>query len=489
MATKKVAKSQAETQSEMLEALRSVSEEKNIPVEALIASIEGSLASAYKKAYGGTGDVRVVADLANSEFRVYAQKRVVQTALNPNTEVPWREARIDNPGINLGEAVEQEVTPSGFGRIAAQTAKQVLLQKLREAERVQVVSEYADKSGEMFRGQVYRMERGNIIVQIGKAEAILPRREQIQGENYRIGDSIYVFVVEVRQNMRGPSITVSRTHPGLVRQLFMLEVPEIADGIVELKGVAREAGQRTKIAVAANNPDVDPVGACVGPRGMRVGKVVAELGNEKVDIVRWNPDPITFISHALSPAQISKVILVEEHSNHSGENAGTATVIVAEDQQSLAIGKQGQNVRLAAKLTGWKIDIRTEKQYAEEQAKKMFDLDGNEDVLPAAVTVRQSKDEHSELFAIDAEGESAATSEGASTAETEGSSSQDVPQDLLPIGSSAPVEDVQSPVGAIETSAEDALTAGIDDTGDRASEAGSVTGGVSSVAPADSLNA
>ncbi len=280
---------------------------------------------------------------------------------------------MDSPGINLGDTVEKEVTPSGFGRIAAQTAKQVLLQKLREAERVQVVSEYADKSGQMFRGIVQRMERGNIIVAIGKAEAILPRREQVPGENYRFGDSIYVYVVEVRPNLRGPSITISRTHPGLVRQLFVLEVPEIADGIVELKAVTREAGQRTKIAVAANNPDVDPVGACVGPRGMRVGKVVDELGNEKVDIVRWNADPIAFITNALSPAQISKVMLAEDSSG--GDNAGTATVIVAEDQQSLAIGKQGQNVRLAAKLTGWKIDIRTEKQYAEEQAKKMFAVD------------------------------------------------------------------------------------------------------------------
>ena len=294
MATKKAIKTEAETQSDLLEALKRVSDEKSIPVEALVGSIEGSLASAYKKAYGGTGEVRVAADLATNEFRVFAQKRVVQTAMNTNTEVAWREARVDSPGINLGDTVEKEVTPSGFGRIAAQTAKQVLLQKLREAERVQVVSEYADKSGQMFRGVVQRMERGNIIVAIGKAEAILPRREQVPGENYRFGDSLYVYVVEVRPNLRGPSITISRTHPGLVRQLFVLEVPEIADGIVELKAVTREAGQRTKIAVAANNPDVDPVGACVGPRGMRVGKVVDELGNEKVDIVRWNADAIAF---------------------------------------------------------------------------------------------------------------------------------------------------------------------------------------------------
>jgi transcription termination/antitermination protein NusA len=396
MAMRKMVKSQAETQSELLDALKRVSDEKAIPLETLVGSIEGALVSAYKKAYGGTGAVRVKADFAANEFRVFAHKLVMQTALNPNTEVSWREARVDNPGINLGDVVEQEVTPSGFGRIAAQTAKQVLLQKLREAERIQVVSEYADKSGEMFRGAVQRLERGNVIISIGKAEAILPRREQVPGENYRFGESLYVYVVEVRNNMRGPSITVSRTHPGLVRQLFMLEVPEIADGIVDLKAVAREAGQRTKIAVAANNPDVDPVGACVGPRGMRVGKVVAELGNEKVDIVRWNADPILYITNALSPAQISKVILTED--GHTSNDAGTATVIVAEDQQSLAIGKQGQNVRLAAKLTGWRIDIRTEKQYAEEQAKRMFEVD---ETPLRPVTTRESKDEHSDIFSVD----------------------------------------------------------------------------------------
>jgi len=407
MATKKVLKTEAESQADLLESLKRVADEQSIPVEALIATIEGAIASAYKKAFGGTGAVRVVADFEKSDFRVFAQKLVVQTVLNTNTEIAWRDARADNPGLNLGDAIEREVTPQGFGRIAAQTAKQVLLQRLREAVRHQVVSEYSDRAGQMFRGIVQRSERGDIVLSIGKAEAILPRREQIPTEHYRTGDSIYVYVIEVRQNFRGPSIRVSRTHPGLVNQLFQLEVPEIADEIVELKAVAREAGQRTKIAVAASNPDVDPVGACVGPRGMRVGKVVAELGNEKVDIVRWNADPIAYLSNALSPAQISKVILVEQEGSDS---AGTATVIVAEDQQSLAIGKQGQNVRLAAKLTGWRIDIRTEKQYAEEQAKKMFDVRGAD---APAVTVRESRDEHAELFAVDENGGSETHGENA----------------------------------------------------------------------------
>lgn len=394
----KPVKTEAEVHGNMLEALQSVADEQNVPVEAIIDSIEGALVSAYKRAYGGTGAIRVAHNFETSEFRVFTQKRVVQTVENPDIEIAWREARVGNPDINLGDEVEKEVTPSGFGRIAAQTAKQVLMQRLREAVRFQVASEYADKSGHAFRGTVLRLERGDVIVQVGKAEAVMPRREQVPGEHYRFGETIYVYVLDVRTGFRGPQVRVSRTHPGLVQQLFEREVPEIAEDIVQLKAVAREAGQRTKIAVAASNPDVDPVGACVGPRGNRVGKVVAELGNEKVDIVRWNADPITFISNALSPAQILKVILTDDKGK-DGEAEGTATVIVAEDQQSLAIGKQGQNVRLAAKLTHWRIDIRTEKQLAEEQAKKMFDASYGQ--LEAPTVVSESKDEHADLFSLD----------------------------------------------------------------------------------------
>jgi N utilization substance protein A len=416
MAAKTRAKSQAEQSSEMLEALKHVSDEKGIPVEALIASIEGALVSAYKKAFGGTGAVRIEADFETSEFKVFAQKRVVQRAMNPNVEIAWREAREANPGINLGDTVETEVTPAGFGRIAALTAKQVLLQKLKEAEREQVVSEYRDKEGQMFRGVVQRIERGDVILAIGKAEAVLPRREQVPGEGYRFGDQIYVYVTDVRHSFRGPSISVSRTHPGLVRQLFTREVPEIAEGIVELKNVSREAGQRTKIAVAAENPDVDPVGACVGPRGMRVGKVVGELGNEKVDIVRWHSDPVQYISNALSPAQISKVILREEAEKEGGAH-GTATVIVTEDQQSLAIGKQGQNVRLAARLTGWRIDIRTEKQYATEQADKLFREEEPTAAEEGVKTVTVENDPYAALFATEEGSEASAAETNSETQE------------------------------------------------------------------------
>ncbi|MEO6908165.1 MAG: transcription termination factor NusA, partial [Abditibacteriaceae bacterium] len=390
---------------------RSVAEEKGIPQDALVASIEGALVSAYKKAFGGTGTVRISADFEANNFRVFAQKLGVQRALNPNTEVSWKDAKIDTPEINLGEIIEREVTPDGFGRIAAQTAKQVLLQNLRDAEREQVVSEYQDRMGEMFRGVVQRTERRNVILSIGKAEAILPVREQTPGEGYRFGDAIFVYVTDVRPSQQGPSIIVSRTHPGLVRQLFTREVPEIKEGIVELKSVAREAGQRTKIAVVADNPEVDPVGACVGPRGMRVSDVVAELGNEKVDIVRWNEDPIQYISNALSPAQISKVILSEDEEPADSRDKGTATVIVTEEQQSLAIGKQGQNVRLAARLTGWRIDIRTEKQYAEEQAKQL--LSGER--ANANKVVRESPDALAGIFQVNGEDETVAEAKAEET--------------------------------------------------------------------------
>jgi len=396
--TKKVVKTEQESRTEMLDALRMVSEEKNIPVETLVESIEGALVSAYKRAFGGVGQVRIEADFSKSDFRVFATKLVVQKVANANTEVAWREALEQDQNVNLGDYMEREVTPAGFGRVAALTAKQVLMQKLREVERVQVASEYADKQGQLFRGTVSRLERGDVIMQVGKAEALLPRKEQAVGESYRFGDSYFIFVVDIRPDAGsyGPALVVSRTHPGLLKNLFTREVPEIAEGIVELKAVAREAGQRSKIAVWAQNPDVDPVGACVGPRGNRVAKVVGELGLEKVDIIRWNADPAAFITNALSPARVLSVQLKEDRTGASGP--GTATVIVSEDQQSLAIGKQGQNVRLAAKLTGWRIDVRTEKQFAEEQAKKMFSVRGEPVPSTGVTTISSPLDA---LFAIE----------------------------------------------------------------------------------------
>jgi N utilization substance protein A len=410
--TKKVVKTEQETRTEMLDALKMVSDEKNIPVETLVESIEGALVSAYKRAFGGVGQVRIEADFGKSDFRVFATKLVVQKVVNANTEVAWREALEQDPSVNLGDYMEREVTPAGFGRVAALTAKQVLMQKLREVERVQVASEYADKQGQLFRGTVSRSERGDVIMQVGKAEALLPRKEQAVGETYRFGETHFVFVVDIRRDgdSRGPTLVVSRTHPGLLKNLFTREVPEIAEGIVELKAVAREAGQRSKIAVWAQNPDVDPVGACVGPRGNRVAKVVGELGLEKVDIIRWNTDPAAFITNALSPARVLSVQLKEDRTGATGP--GTATVIVAEDQQSLAIGKQGQNVRLAAKLTGWRIDVRTEKQFAEEQAKKMFSVRGDNPLASNVTSVSSPLDS---LFAIEDTGQTVAVGASANS--------------------------------------------------------------------------
>ena len=447
MATsKKPVKTEQESKTEMLDALRMVSEEKNIPIETLVESIEGALISAYKRTFGGTGQVRVAADFARNDFRVFATKLVVQTVNNTNTEVLWRDAREQDPAINLGDTMEREVTPAGFGRVAALTAKQVLMQRLREAERSQVASEFSDKAGELFRGVVQRFERGDVVMLVaGKVEALLPRKEQATGEQYRFGESYSVFLVDTTNSYdsRGPALVVSRTHPGLVRNLFSREVPEIKEGIVEIKAVAREAGQRSKIAVSAENPDVDPVGACVGPRGNRVAKVVGELGNEKVDIVRWNADPKEFITNALSPAEARQVMLAPDAER---PGTGTATVIVSEDQQSLAIGKQGQNVRLAAKLTGWRIDVRTEKQLAEEQAKKMFTVGAK---IGEEAEFRPLPSALDNLFKLDEEAEAG---------------TENAPAEASDLGSAAPLEDVVSPVGDVPAQTSQVTTDGATDS-------------------------
>jgi transcription termination/antitermination protein NusA len=341
---------------DFLEALRQIEKEKEIPLDVLLTTIESALETAYKKNYAATGDVRVRVTSSKAGFKVFCQKDVVEEVENDHTEISVEAARKYNPDAILGSCVEIEVTPENFGRIAAQTAKQVVVQRIREAEREHVYEEFGERVGEVVTGTVSRKEQRNAFVNLGKVEALLPPAEQVPTEPYRFGDRLKVYILEVRRTPRGPQVVVSRTHPTLIRRLFELEVPEIVEGIVTIKSVAREAGARTKIAVTSSDDKVDPVGACVGHRGSRVQAVVNELYDEKIDIVRWNADMAKYIGESLSPAKATSVTVTEE--------TKTALVVVPDSQLSLAIGKSGQNVRLAARLTGWRIDIRSEGQLA-----------------------------------------------------------------------------------------------------------------------------
>lgn len=341
---------------DFLDALRQIEKEKDIPLEVLLSTIESALETAYKKNYAATGDIRVRVTSSKGGFHVYCQKDVVEEVQNEHTEITVQEARQYDPDVSPGDMIEIEVTPENFGRIAAQTAKQVVVQRIREAERERVYEEFGERVGEVLTGTVQRREQRNVYVNLGKLEALLPPAEQVPTEPYRFNDRIKVYVLEVRRTPKGPQVVVSRTHPSLIRRLFELEVPEIAEGIVTIKSVAREPGARTKVAVYSTDDKVDPMGACVGHRGTRVQSVVNELYDEKIDIVRWHEQIDKFIAESLSPAKAMSVSV--------DEKTKTALVIVPDNQLSLAIGKSGQNVRLAARLTGWRIDIRSEAQMA-----------------------------------------------------------------------------------------------------------------------------
>lgn len=360
---------------DFLEALQQIAKEKDIPLETLIETVESALATAYKKNNATSGEIKVRIDSnrgAAVPFKVYCEKQVVEEVANDYSEISLEEARLLNPDILVGEIVTLDVKLGDFGRIAAQTAKQVVVQRIREAERRKVFDEYNERIGEVVTGTVQRREGRNVIIGLGKLDALLPSQEQVESEPYRFNDRIKVYVLEVRDTNKGPQVIVSRTHPSLIRRLFELEVPEIADGIVTIKSVAREPGARSKIAVMSRDEKVDPVGACVGHRGSRVQAVVNELYDEKIDIVRWNADMASFIGEALSPAKAVKVTV--------NEDAKSAFVIVPDNQLSLAIGKAGQNVRLAARLTGWRIDIRSEAQVARAALMAMTEpLDDEED--------------------------------------------------------------------------------------------------------------
>ena len=345
---------------EIFAALRQLEKERGIPVDYMVEKITQALVAAYKKDRDGYTD-NVYVELTEDAMRMYAQKEVVDEVITPATEVTLDAARKVDPHAQLGDLVNVEIKTQAFGRIAAQTAKQVIIQGIREAERGMIFDTFSSKEHEILSGSVLRADptSGDLIIRLtggsDKTSALLSRSEQVPTEHYTEGDMIRVYVVEVRRSNRGPQVIVSRTHPGLVKRLFELEVPEIASGAVEVKSIAREAGSRTKIAVYAAEANVDPVGACVGPRGGRVGAVVDELHGEKMDIVVWSEDPCQFVASALSPATVLSVSLLP--------GAGKACrVVVPDDQLSLAIGKEGQNARLAARLTGYKIDIRPASQ-------------------------------------------------------------------------------------------------------------------------------
>lgn len=343
---------------ELIQALSEIEKERGIPKAALVEAIKSALNTAYKKNFGTSQNVSVEFNEITGEVRVYSQKKVVSEVQDPRLEVGIEDARELYPDSQEEDMVYVEATPGNFGRIAAQTAKQVVIQKLREAERSMIYEEFLDREGEIVTGTVQRVEARTVYVALGRTEGIMLPPDQIASERYTVGQRIKAYVYEVKNTPKGPNIFVSRSNPFFLRRLFEMEVPEIYDGVVEIKSIAREAGSRSKIAVYSLDEKVDSVGACVGPRGLRVQNIVSELGGEKIDIIKYDRDPERYIANALSPA---KVIAV-----YTDEESKVATVVVPDYQLSLAIGKEGQNARLAAKLTTWKVDIKSESQFAEE---------------------------------------------------------------------------------------------------------------------------
>ena len=345
---------------EFLQTLKELAYEKGIDEELLFETIDAALSSAYKRNFNSAQNVRIALSRETGAFHVFAIKKVVEEPENDIEYISLAQAHAINPDYEVGDVVEIEMTPANFGRIAAQTAKQVVMQRLREAERGIVYDEYMNRTSDIVTGIVQRVEGRNVFVDIGRAEAVLMATEQLPTEEYNYGDTLRAYIIEVKRTARGPQIILSRTHPGLLKKLFELQVPEIQEGVVEIKSIAREAGSRSKVAVHSTEERVDPIGACVGPHYMRVQAVVDELAGEKIDIVKWSDDPATYIANSLNPAKVISVAVNEAEK--------VSRVVVPDYQLSLAIGKEGQNARLAAKLTGWKIDIKSESQAQELMA-------------------------------------------------------------------------------------------------------------------------
>lgn len=351
-------KEQAIDNKELILALEDLEKEKGIKKEYLLESIETALVTAYKRNFDSLENVRVEMDPKTGATHVYSMKEVMKNANDEATEISLKEAQKINPDLNEGDTVEIEIIPRNFGRIAAQTAKQVIIQKLREAEREIIFTEFNDRKGEIVSGLIQKADHNIVVMDLGKLEGVMPTKEQIPTEKYHVNDKIKGYVLEVEKGAKGaPQVIVSRSHPDFVRKLLEFEIPEIYEGVIEIKSVSRDAGYRSKVAVYSPDPNIDPVGSCVGQKGVRIQNVINELNGEKIDVIEWNEDPSIYIAAALLPAQILAVDIKEEEK--------FAQVIVPDDQLSLAIGKSGQNARLAARLTNWKIDIKSETQFRE----------------------------------------------------------------------------------------------------------------------------
>ena len=389
--------------SALFEACEQLEQEKGIGKDVIIASLCDAMVTAYKKhikAKDAT-NIEAILDEQSGEIGVFRTKVVVEDVEDDDTEISLEDAKEIDDEVELEDEVKIDVTPEDFGRIAAQSAKQVLTQRIREAERKMVLDEFMDKKGTLTTGIIQRIEHKNVIVAIGKTEAVMPVKEQIPGEYYKPGSRIRVFVLNVKDTPRQLQVIVSHAHAEIVRELFELEVPEIEDGIVEIKSIAREAGFRTKIAVASNDPEVDCVGACIGPRGSRIQTIIGELRNEKIDIVRYSDDPVEYIVNTLSPARVVSVDILEED-----EYEKDALVIVPDDQLSLAIGRGGQNVRLAHKLTGWKIDIKSVSQAESMELNQSFETQNFEEESTEEETDEELFDEeviNEEEYGVDEE--------------------------------------------------------------------------------------
>ena len=343
---------------EFIEAMDELEKERGIKKDYLIESLEAALVTAYKRNFDSVDNVKVTIDDITGEIHIYSVREVVEVSEDPLLEIGLEDAKKIDSGYNIGDVVNLEIKPKDFGRIAAQTAKQVVIQKIREVERDMTYNEYNDKKGEIVSGLIQKADGGIVVMDLGKLEGVMPLKEQVNTEKYRVNDKIRAYVINVERGAKGnPQVIVSRSNKDFVRKLFEFEIPGIYEGLIEIKGISRDAGSRTKVAVYSKNENIDPVGSCVGQKGVRIQNIITELNGEKIDVIEWNEDPSIYIAAALLPAQVMAVDINEEEKS--------AKVVVADDQLSLAIGRAGQNARLAARLTNWKIDIKSESQMRE----------------------------------------------------------------------------------------------------------------------------